>query len=96
MDMTAYFLGRTAAQSSGTGGVSVQPDWAQNNPSAADYIKNKPFYDDGENIHKLDDKYLNFATDEDIMDTMTEIGLVTPVTSNGTILISKDNEIYSL
>ena len=96
MDMTAYFLGNIAAQSSGAGGVSVQSNWAQNDTSAADYIKNKPFYDDGENIHKLDDKYLNFATDEDIMDTMTEMGLVTPVVSNGAILISNNNEIYSL
>jgi hypothetical protein len=86
-----FALGRVSG-----GGMSTQPDWAQNDPAAADYIKNKPFYDDGENIHKLDDKYLNLATDEDIMDTMTEMGLVTPVMLEGAILISNDNEIYSL
>lgn len=37
------------------------------------------------------------ANDEDIMDTMTEMGLVDPVTlSDGSILISNNNEIYSL
>lgn len=28
------------------GGESVQPDWNQNDSGAADYIKNRPFYDD--------------------------------------------------
>lgn len=28
------------------GGSSVQPDWNQNDSEAADYIKNRPFYDD--------------------------------------------------
>ena len=28
------------------GGESVQPDWDQNDSGAADYIKNRPFYDD--------------------------------------------------
>lgn len=28
------------------GGDSVQPDWDQNDSGAADYIKNRPFYDD--------------------------------------------------
>ena len=34
-----------AAQSGGgSGGSGVQPDWNQNNPSAPDYVKNRPFY----------------------------------------------------
>ena len=37
------------------------------------------------------------ATDEDAMDFLTEMEMVTPVTnSNGEILISPSNEIYSL
>ena len=28
------------------GGGSVQPDWNQNDPAAADYVKNRPFYED--------------------------------------------------
>lgn len=30
------------------GGSNIQPDWNQNNSGAADYIKNRPFYDDTE------------------------------------------------
>ena len=41
MDMTAYFLGRAA---NGGGGSSVQSDYLQNDSSAKDYIKNRPFY----------------------------------------------------
>ena len=29
---------------SGGGGGGVQPDWNQNDETAADYVKNKPFY----------------------------------------------------
>lgn len=42
MDMTAYFLGKVASDASGGG--SVQPDYLQNDPTAKDYIKNRPFY----------------------------------------------------
>ena len=42
MDMTAYFLGRAA--NGGGGGSSVQSDYLQNDSSAKDYIKNRPFY----------------------------------------------------
>lgn len=78
-------------------GSSVQPDYLQNDPNAKDYIKNRPFYDDNETIHKLDDKYLNYADDEDIIEILTDLQLVTPVTlNNEAILISNNNEIYSL
>lgn len=33
---------------SGSGGASVQPDLAQNDETAADYVKNRAFYTDGE------------------------------------------------
>lgn len=47
MDMTSYFLGKVASegQGSGGGGSSVQSDYLQNDPAAADYIKNRPFYE---------------------------------------------------
>lgn len=32
-------------EKNGVGGSSVQPDWNQDNQSADDYIKNRPFYD---------------------------------------------------
>ena len=60
---------------------SVQSDWNQNDETKADYIKNKP----------------SIATNDDAMDFLAEIGIVEPITnSNGEILISASNEIYSL
>ena len=60
---------------------SVQSDWNQNDETKADYIKNKPL----------------IATNDDAMDFLAEIGIIEPITnSNGEILISASNEIYSL
>ena len=60
---------------------SVQSDWSQNDEAAADYIKNKPL----------------IATNDDAMDLLAEIGIIEPITnSNGEILVSASNEIYSL
>ena len=60
---------------------SVQSDWNQNDETKADYIKNKP----------------SIATNDDAMDFLAEMEMTTPVTnSNGEILISQSNEIYSL
>ena len=60
---------------------SVQSDWNQNDETKADYIKNKP----------------SIATNDDAMDLLSEIGIIEPITnSNGEILISTSNEIYSL
>lgn len=48
---------------------------------AADHIKNKPL----------------IATNDDAMDFLAEMEMTTPITnSNGEILISQSNEIYSL
>lgn len=58
-----------------------QSNWSQNDEAAADYIKNKPL----------------IATNDDAMDLLAEIGIITPITnSNGEILTSSSNEIYSL
>ena len=49
--------------------------------AAVDHIKNK----------------LSIATNDDAMDLLAEIGIITPITnSNGEILTSSSNEIYSL
>ena len=64
----------------GAGG-GVQSDWNQNDDTQPDYIKNKP----------------SIATNDDSMDFLAEMGMITPVTnSNGEILTSPSNEIYSL
>ena len=62
-------------------GGGVQSDWNQNDDTQPDYIKNKP----------------SVATNDDTMDFLAETGMITPVTnSNGEILTSSSNEIYSL
>ena len=59
----------------------VQSDWNQNDDTQPDYIKNKP----------------SIATNDDTMDFLAEMGMITPVAnSNGEILTSSSNEIYSL
>lgn len=59
----------------------VQSDWNQNNENAVDYVRNKPL----------------IATDEDVLDFLADMGMVTPITnSKGEILISSSNEIYYL
>ena len=62
-------------------GGGVQSDWNQNDATQPDYIKNKP----------------SIATNDDSMDFLAEMGMITPVAnSNGEILTSSSNEIYSL
>lgn len=62
-------------------GDGVQSDWNQSDDMQQDYIKNKP----------------STATNDDSMDFLAEMGMITPVTnSTGEILISPSNEIYSL
>jgi hypothetical protein len=43
-----------------SGSTSATPDFAQNDPTAADYIKNRPFYEETDSIELLTD----FAVDE--------------------------------
>ena len=59
-------------------GKPVQPDWNQNDETANDYIKNKP----------------KTATDDDIIDFLTELGEITPVAaSDGSIYTDNQNRI---
>lgn len=44
MNLRDIMMAKTIS-SGGTGGVTVQADWQQNNSYASDYIKNKPFYE---------------------------------------------------
>lgn len=56
----------------------VQGDWNQNDETASDYIKNKP----------------KIATDDDILDLLTELGEITPVVaSDGSIYTDNQNRI---
>ena len=43
-----------------------QADWLQNDETAVDYIKNKPFYENEDTVVKLDNKYLNILEQENV------------------------------
>jgi hypothetical protein len=60
------------------------------------YPSAKAVYEYGQSLQMSGGGDYKETTDEDIMDTMAEMGLVTPVISNGAVLISNNNEIYSL
>lgn len=61
--------------------VTVQPDWAQTNSAAADYIKNKP-------QEVTEDEFLSWLSTENI---------VRPTASaNGELYTTNNNEIYIL
>lgn len=45
LDVTTLALAKSYTnQHGGSGGGGVQPDWNQNDSTAADYVKNRPFY----------------------------------------------------
>lgn len=50
-------------EKNGVGGSSIQPDWNQNDDTADDYIKNRPFYSYNGNITYLGGTY-TFAEDD--------------------------------
>lgn len=82
MDLMNLMLAKKLSQSGGSGSVAqVQADWNQDDETAIDFIKNKP----------------NIATDEDIMDLLSEIGVIDLVTSSdGSIYTDLNNNIYIL
>ena len=84
MDMLSYFLGRLANGESGGGNdpiLMTQADYEQNDASAADYIKNRPFYEiPGEKIEKA-----TFIPGE--QDDISQ-----PVSVNGKLNISPEKE----
>lgn len=43
-DVTTLALAKSYADQHSGGGGQVQPDWNQNDPTAKDYVKNRPFY----------------------------------------------------
>ena len=45
--------------------ILSRPDWEQNDNTAPNYIKNRPFYTDGEEVVKIDKKYLPFLPKPD-------------------------------
>lgn len=48
--MNGEYIGSLVASGGGGGGTGVQSDYNQNDSTAPDYIKNRPFYEDGNDI----------------------------------------------
>lgn len=71
------------------------PDWAQNDESAKDYVKNRTHWvaDDG-TVHQIDEKYLPQATADDALVDLAEI--ITPAAYQDTIYLSPAGEIYTI
>lgn len=62
---------------------SIQSDWNVNDESDKAFIKNKPFYDDGETIKKID---LKFLPEELITKTAVDEKISAIFTLDGTTL----------
>lgn len=80
---TALGLIRSSAAPSSGESVAAQADWAQNNPAAADYIKNKPCVvgEDGALVWTIPP-----ISDSDILAALAEIDMLPVVTDGGKIL----------
>ena len=61
------------------GGSSVQPDWNQNDSTAADYVKNRTHYEEKEYV----DYVLNLSGTNIVGFSMPEVGETTTVKING-------------
>ena len=55
--------------------VGMTPDWNENDKNEPGYIRNKPFYTDGDIVHQLDEKYIpdSIVRAEDIEEAISEI-----------------------
>lgn len=79
-----------AAQTS-SGGA----DWAQNDPTAKDYVKNRTHWTDNDGtVHKLNEKYLPEVDEVDALATLAESGIVTPAYQDGTFYTAPTGEVY--
>ncbi len=73
------------------------PDWAQNDPTAKDYVKNRTHWvDDGGTVHKLEEKYLPEVDEVDALATLAESGIVTPAYQDGTFYTAPTGEVYAV
>ena len=86
------YVGNKLAENGGSGGGSgVQPDWNQNNDTAEDYIKNRPFYEVKQPVTLLDGTF-NFASNEGIYGT--ESGFAYDLIEGETYTVTFDNVTY--
>lgn len=73
------------------------PDWAQNDPTAKDYVRNRTHWvsNDG-TVHKLDEKYLPEVDEVDALATLAESGIVAPAYQDGTFYTAPTGEVYAV
>ena len=77
----------------GSGGGGVQPDWNQNDETAADYVKNRPFYT-GDPVETvlLEESTVSFADDGGVY--MAELESTFSATVGDTYKVSWDGTVY--
>ena len=75
------------------GGGGVQPDWNQNDETAADYVKNRPFYvNDPVEAMLVEESTVSFADDEGLY--VAEFPSTFYATAGETYKVSWDGTIY--
>ena len=77
---------------SGSSGGSVQPDWNQNDSTAADYVKNRPFYTDTMETVLVEESTVPFAPADGIYMGQLESTFVPTV--GETYKVSWDGTVY--
>lgn len=79
--------------SGGGGGGGVQPDWNQNDSTAADYVKNRPFYT-GNPVETVlvEESTVSFANNDGIY--LAELNSTFEATDGETYKISWDSTVY--
>lgn len=67
--------------------IDTAKDWNQNDPKKADYIKNRPFYEDGTKVKQLEEKFIpdNIARIADLDEFKIK------VTANGELISLSDS-----
>lgn len=60
-EVAALIADMERQQPSGTRAPAIQADWYENDSSSSAYIRNRPFYTDGETVVPLPDQYLPAA-----------------------------------
>ena len=76
-----------------------QPDWNQNDETAADYVKNRTHYiQDNGTVIQLDEKFIpdtiaRVSTDNEILAELIEADLLSAVTTNNKILTDNNGRI---
>lgn len=78
-------------EKNGVGGSSVQPDWNQDDQSADDYIKNRPFYEVKQPVTLLDGTF-NFVNSNGTYTTQSEFAY--DLIKGETYTVTFDNATY--